>query len=128
MIQLLWVGLGGFVGAIGRYSVGVSMQRLDPVGQIPYGTLLVNVLGCLVIGALGGWLDARQISIAPALRLFLFVGVLGGFTTFSAFAFETLSLTRSGATLPALLHVGAHLVLCLLAVGVGDASARVLGR
>ena len=127
-MQLLWVGLGGFIGAIGRYCVGSWVQRLLPAGQIPYGTLAVNVVGCLVIGALGGWIDARQVSLAPMLRLFLFVGVLGGFTTFSAFAFETLSMTRAGLTFAALAHVGGHLVLCLCAVGLGAFVARAFAR
>jgi fluoride exporter len=124
LTQLLWVGLGGFTGAIGRYIVSSGMQRLIPVSQLPYGTLLVNVVGCALIGALGGWAEARQLQISVGLRLFLFVGVLGGFTTFSAFAFETLSLARGGATLPALTHVGLHLVLCLAAVALGDAGVR----
>jgi fluoride exporter len=127
-MQLLWVGLGGFVGAIGRYGVGSWVQRLLPAGQIPYGTLAVNVVGCLAIGALGGWIEGRQISISPMLRLFLFVGVLGGFTTFSAFALETLTMTRAGLTCAALAHVGGHLVLCLCAVGLGDFVARTLAR
>lgn len=128
MTQLFLVGLGGFAGAVGRYSVSTWMQRLMPASQLPYGTLLVNVLGCFIIGALGGWVEAREIQMSPGLRLFLFVGVLGGFTTFSAFAFETLSLTRGGATLPALTHVGLHLVLCLAAVGLGHAGIRALIR
>ena len=128
MTQLLLVGLGGFTGAIGRYLVSSGMQRLISASQLPYGTLLVNVVGCAVIGALGGWAEARQLQISVGLRLFLFVGVLGGFTTFSAFAFETLSLTRGGALLPALTHVGLHLVLCLVAVGLGDAGARAWAR
>lgn len=128
MPQWIWVGLGGFVGATGRYVVSLGVQRLLPGGVVPYGTLTVNVVGCLAIGLLGGWAEARDLHVAATLRLFLLVGVLGGFTTFSAFAFETLSLTRGGESFPALLHVALHLVLCLAAVGLGDAAARALFR
>jgi CrcB protein len=85
----------------------------------------VNLLGCLAIGALVGMADSRQL-ISPQLRIFASIGVLGGFTTFSAFGFETFALAREGDTLRAVWNVGLHLVLGLGLVwlGYGLASAR----
>ena len=79
MDRILLVGCGGFIGAVLRYLVSVGTLRL--LGTTLYGTLVVNVVGCLFIGFLGGLAEERQ-YLSPQLRLFLFVGILGGFTTF----------------------------------------------
>lgn len=127
MTQLLLVGLGGFVGAVTRYLVSGFVHRLLPLSHLPWGTLVVNATGCLAIGALGALAEARGLFAGPT-RLLVFIGVLGGFTTYSGFAFETLALTRDGETGPALANVALHLVLCLGAVAAGDAGARALWR
>ena len=89
--QMILVGLGGFFGSGLRFALGGWVQRLFPYSQLPLGTLTVNVVGCLFIGFLGGLAEQRQL-MDTGLRLFLLVGVLGGFTTFSTFAYESLAL------------------------------------
>lgn len=112
------VGAGGFIGSILRFGVGGLTTRLFPAASLPYGTLVVNVVGCLALGILGGVGDARQIP-APELRFFLLIGLLGGFTTFSALGYETLALVRADEPLRAALNVGLHIVLGLSAVWLG---------
>ena len=118
VIHSLLVGVGGFVGSILRFGVGGLTSRLLPAATLPYGTLAVNVVGCLAIGILGGVGDARQIT-ATEIRLFLFIGLLGGFTTFSAFGDETLALVRAAEPLRAAFNVSLHVVLGLFAVWLG---------
>ena len=120
---LLLVGFGGFLGSAGRYLVGQWTLRASLMVGFPYGTLIVNLAGCLAIGLLGGLADGRRL-LSPDLRLFLFAGVLGGFTTFSSFAWETLSLAREGDVARALVNVGAQ-----VALGLGFAAlGYVMGR
>lgn len=121
--SVLLVGLGGFLGSAGRYLLGGWVQRMAPVPGFPWGTLAVNVSGCFLIGLLGGWGDGRQ-TFGPELRAFLLIGVLGGYTTFSSFAYETLVLTRDGEVLRALLNIGAQVALGLAATWLGYALGR----
>jgi CrcB protein len=125
--HILFVGLGGFAGAICRFLLSGAVQRLVPAAVVPWGTLVVNILGCALIGALAAIGESRAI-FSDSVRLFLLTGLLGGFTTFSAFALETMSLVRNDHGLQALAHVGLHMVLCLAAVAVGDALTRMLAR
>ncbi len=123
MQQLVWVGLGGCLGSVLRFLVGGWAHRLTPWGSFPVGTLAVNVLGCLAIGFLGGLADQRQLLDAGQ-RLFLMVGVLGGFTTFSSFALETLELAQDGQVFPAVLNILLQTVLGLCAALAGYLGAR----
>ncbi|MFH1567832.1 MAG: fluoride efflux transporter CrcB [Gemmatimonadota bacterium] len=125
MNHLLLVGAGGALGAMGRYLVSGLVHRLLPSTLFPAGTLSVNVLGCLAIGLLGGLADARG-ALSGDARLFVFIGILGGFTTFSTFAYETMALATDAEALPALANVGLHLAACLGAVWAGGALARAL--
>jgi CrcB protein len=120
LIQFLYVGLGGFVGSVLRFAMGGWVQRTLPHALFPYGTLAVNVLGCLLIGFLAAW---RQ-PLEPGLRLFLMVGLLGGFTTFSTFALETLTLTQQQQPLLAFINVIAKVTLGLAAAWAGFELAR----
>lgn len=90
------------------------------MGTFPYGTLGVNVLGCLAIGVLGGLADSRNV-LGPNARLVIILGVLGGFTTFSTFGYETLALLRDGESLRASTNVLASVLACLAAVWLGYA-------
>ena len=126
-MKLLWVGLGGLIGSVLRYLVAGWAQEASRSVSFPYGTLAVNLVGCLVIGALSYLADARGL-LHPEVRLFLLVGVLGGFTTFSAFGLETMNLLRDGQVLVASLNVGANVVLCVLAVWAGRAGALAIWR
>jgi len=120
--QVVLVGLGGFVGSAARYVVSVLVQRVSP-DSFPYGTLVVNVAGCLAIGFLGGLMETRQL-LGPGQRLFLLIGVLGGFTTYSTFAYETLGLTHMADFGKALLNVAAHVVLGMAAAWLGYLAAE----
>lgn len=126
MTKALLVGMGGFVGSIARYLLGGWVQDLTR-GTFPYGTLAVNVLGCFVIGALSELAEALAF-LSPEQRAFIFVGVLGGFTTFSAFGNETLNLLREADWARALANVLAHVVLAIGAVWLGRATAHWIWR
>jgi fluoride exporter len=115
----LLVGLGGFVGSCLRYWAGLAGARLAG-GPTPWATAFVNVTGCLAIG----FLAAR--SLSPELRAFALVGVLGGYTTFSTFGYETFALLELGRPGLAVANAGGQLVLGLLAVLAGAAVARGL--
>ena len=118
LISALWVGAGGFLGALLRYGTQALVQRQLPLAVFPYGTLAVNVLGCLAIGLLVGLLESRQL-LGPELRGFVLIGVLGGFTTFSTFGYETFALAHAGDLARASANVGAHILLGLPAVWLG---------
>jgi len=123
MGNLLWVGIGGFIGSVCRYSVNSVIQRLLSQPLFPYGTLAVNLIGCFLIGFLGGMSDIRH-YFSPELRLLVFMGALGGFTTFSTFGYESFNMARNGNITATLLNIGIHVVLGLVAVWFGDFLAR----
>lgn len=126
MRGVLLVGVGSFFGGVFRYGLSTWVHRLLDNPWFPYGTLAVNTLGCLAIGFLAGLAEARA-AFTPEARLFLFVGVLGGFTTFSSFALETFSLARDTQSLAAFANIGAQLLLGLLAVWLGNVLASAFG-
>lgn len=123
--QLWLVGCGGFVGSALRFAVSGWAQRLSPGGGFPIGTLTVNLVGCLLIGLLGGLAEYRQL-LGPVQRSLLMVGLLGGFTTYSTFAFETLLLGQDGAVFRAVANILLHVVLGLLAAYAGYVVARLI--
>ena len=123
----LLVGLGGFLGSTLRYGAGGLAERLTPHGApFPVGTLAVNALGSLLIGVLGALAESRGL-FGPSTRLAIFIGLLGGFTTFSSFSFETLQLVRAGQWVLAGANVGAQLLLGLGAVWLGWLLGRLPG-
>jgi CrcB protein len=123
--QSLLVGAGGFVGAALRFGVSGGVQRLAGFSSFPYGTLAVNVLGCLAIGLLSGLAESRQV-LTPEARLLILIGLLGSFTTFSTFGYETLTLLRDGVLLRAAANVALQIGLGLGAAWAGLALSRVL--
>lgn len=125
MLRIFLVGAGGFLGAILRYAVGGWVHDILDNASFPYGTLVVNAAGCLLIGFLSGLAESRSI-FGPETRLFLFIGVLGGFTTFSSFAYETFSLARDTENLAAAVNVFAQLILGLVGVWFGNTLARLM--
>jgi CrcB protein len=127
MIKILLVGIGGFIGSVLRYAVSGYFQQATQSVEFPYGTLAVNLIGCLVIGILSQLAETRGVFTAES-RAFIFVGILGGFTTFSAFSNETMSLLREGGNLPALLNIGAHVVFGLAAVWLGRTLTHLIWR
>jgi CrcB protein len=116
--NLVLVGAGGFLGAASRYLVTTSVLKLTASSAIPVANLTVNLVGCAMIGLLTGLADGRGV-LGPDLRLFLIVGVLGGFTTYSSFGLEAFELLRRGSVAPLLLYLGAHLLLGVAAVAGG---------
>lgn len=115
------VALGGALGTLARYSVGLWARTQWPA--FPAATLIVNVSGGLAMGLLGGYALSRP-EWSPAWRLALMTGVLGGYTTFSAFSLETLLLWREGAVTVALVNVGLNLLLSLATCVLGFWLAR----
>ncbi|MDH5805152.1 MAG: fluoride efflux transporter CrcB [Gemmatimonadota bacterium] len=120
-VSSLLVGTGGFLGSVLRYSVSGAVYRLFPETTFPWGTLAVNVIGCGLIGALAGLTETRQL-MGPEVRLLVIVGVLGGFTTFSTFGYETINLLKAGGGVAALGNVALHITTCLTAVWIGMAA------
>ena len=116
--EVMLVGGGGFLGSVARYAVTQMVGTGPGTPRFPVATLVVNATGCLVIGALFG-LGERTAVLTPASRTFLFVGLLGGFTTFSAFGLETMLLWRHGSGPLAAVNVGAQVIAGLLAVLLG---------
>jgi CrcB protein len=122
MKNILWIGLGGFLGSILRYIVSGAIHQWHKGIDFPYGTLVVNLIGCLLIGTLSQVAETRGI-IGPQTRMFLFIGVLGSFTTFSTFGNETLNLVFDRNGLLALANVGLHIFAGLAAVWLGRVLA-----
>lgn len=118
MTNILLVGAGGFIGSILRYLISGWVQQSAKTLDFPYGTLAVNVIGCFIIGFLAQLTEARGLFTSES-RLFVFVGILGGFTTFSSFGNETLNLARDSQTMNALANIAANVVIGLLAVWLG---------
>lgn len=118
MDTLFLVGLGGGLGAVARYGIGALVSAHYVNLKFPLATFAVNFMGCLLIGLLAG-LAAKHQLLGPGVKLFLITGFLGGFTTFSAFGFETFFLARRGDLVVAGLNIAASLVCCLAAVWFG---------
>lgn len=118
MREITLVGLGGFAGSVLRYKVGALLLHTSPNSQFPWATLIVNGVGCLLIGIIATMIE-RFTSYNAELRLLLITGVLGGFTTFSAFGFETMTLLRSGSIVFAGMNVGANIIVGLIGVWLG---------
>ncbi len=127
MNKILLVGLGGFVGSVLRYLTSGYIQQVTNSVVFPYGTLVVNLIGCFVIGFLSQLADTRGV-FTPESRAFIFVGVLGGFTTFSTFSNESVNLFRDGETFFALINAGMHFAFGLGAVWLGRTVSYLIWR
>jgi CrcB protein len=129
MARLLAIFFGGGIGAVLRYLLQGFVQERAAAARgwaalFPWGTLAVNLSGCFAIGLLAGLFESRWLA-APTLRSFVLIGVLGGFTTFSTFGFETFALARAGGWVLALGNVAASVLLGLAGVALGAALARL---
>ncbi|HOX84232.1 MAG TPA: fluoride efflux transporter CrcB [Chryseolinea sp.] len=124
MMKLLAIGLGGFIGSILRYVVGKSVdEKFD--STFPWGTLTVNIVGSFIIGFIYA-LALRKLGVTENWRLFLGVGLCGGFTTFSAFAWENVSLLEQKLIGTSLLYISMSVILGLLAIIGGAWLSRFL--
>lgn len=127
MNNIFLVGAGGFIGSALRYLVGGYVQQFSKSVNFPYGTLAVNLVGCFLIGFLAQLAESRSAFTNEA-RLFVFVGILGGFTTFSAFGNETVNLMRQGFGFNAFANISANVMLGLLVVWLGRAVGYLIWR
>ena len=125
MAETLAVALGGALGSVARYWLGVWALPISR--ELPWGTILINILGSFAISFFGTLtLGNGRYPLPEGARLFFMVGVCGGFTTFSSFSLQTLDLLRGGATGRALVNIAASVLLCLGAVAIGHAIASHL--
>lgn len=124
MEKALWVGLGGFLGSVLRYGIGGLVGRFKAGWTFPVETLLINVAGCVLLGFLAGLSESRGI-FSGSTRVFLFIGVLGGFTTFSTFGYETFQLMRDGQWRDAGVSTALQVLLGIAGVWAGDMLARL---
>ena len=127
MNQVLLVGAGGFIGSVLRYWMSGYIQQLARNTVFPFGTLAVNFLGCLVLGFLSHLAENYGIFTVET-RLFVFIGILGGFTTFSTFSNETMNLLRDAQSLLAFGNIVGHFVLGLGGVWLGHSIAYLIWR
>jgi len=125
MGNIFIVGLGGFIGSVLRYLAYQGIYRFSGGHWFPLGTFIVNVLGCFVIGILGGVVVLKG-GLSEELKLFIFVGFLGGFTTFSAFGYETFLLIKNDQFSAAVFNVFIHMVICLASVWIGYYFSKLM--
>lgn len=123
-MQILSVAVGGALGAVSRYFLGNFISRI--IGSaLPYGTFVINIVGCFFMGLIMTMIIERGM-LSVGWRLFLCVGFLGGFTTFSSFGYETLMLLQEEKILAALAYVGGSIILGLLAAFAGITLAKAI--
>ena len=125
LMQYLLVFIGAGIGGVCRFMMAPFVQRLSNGSTFPIGTFSVNMLGCLVIGLLAQLSESRSMFQGDT-RLFLFVGVLGGFTTFSSFGYETFQLVRDGQITFAIANAVGQVALGLLSVWLGWLAGRLI--
>jgi CrcB protein len=125
MIKLLLVGFGGFIGAISRYWIGSYFEGHSEFLSFPVGILIVNLVGCLIIGMLAGLAESTTL-ISEEIKLLLFVGLLGSFTTFSTFSHDTMNLITNGLFIHAMLNVLISVVIGIVAVALGFKSMQLI--
>ena len=126
-MNIFFVAIGGALGSVSRYLLGAWVQSVSRSIDFPYGTLTVNLIGCFVIGFLSELAESRG-AFTPESRAFVFIGILGGFTTFSSFGNDTINLLRDGETFNALANVGANVILGLALVWLGRTVAYLIWK
>ncbi len=124
VVLVIYVALGGALGSVARFLLSTAVHRYAAPG-FPYGTFTVNIIGCAVFGVIIG-LAEHRIDLTPAVRAFFLVGVLGGFTTFSAFTFDTAELLRTAAFFRAAFNVLGQIAFGLVALRLGYLAAKLV--
>lgn len=124
-MNLLYIGLGGAFGAISRYLLGTWVHIHFDSKLFPFGTVTVNILGCLLIGFLGGFFEAKPI-LSDQARLMIFIGLLGGFTTFSTFGHETFRMIQDTEIIKAIIYVTLSIIFGLSAVWIGHNLSKLV--
>jgi fluoride exporter len=118
MQSIFIVGIGGFIGSIMRYLVTIWSNSLFQGTSFPFGTLIANISGCLFLGLLNGWADNHQFFTAQ-IRLFMFVGILGSYTTFSTFSYETIKMMQNGDLFQAMMNTAVQVIIGFFAAFIG---------
>lgn len=118
MESIFLIGAGGFIGSVMRYLVTIWSQSLFKGLAFPLGTLIVNITGCLLLGILNGFAENHHF-FSSQIRLFMFVGILGSFTTFSTFSFESVEMMQNGDSFQTLLNVSIQVIVGLFAAFIG---------
>lgn len=124
MLDIVIIGMGGFIGSVFRYLFSVKVQQFFAGNMFPLGTMVVNITGCLIIGLISGFSE-NVVLLSPRTRFFLITGVLGGYTTFSAFGNETFNLIRENEIILALLNVGIQVIVGVIAVWLGYILSKI---
>ncbi len=125
MLKVAMVGLGGAMGAISRYLVYEAVIIWAKNAGFPLGTITVNISGCFIIGLLGGLAETKDI-FSPEMRALIFIGFLGGFTTFSTFGFESFNFIRGGQPGMAIINMALQMTAGLAAVWAGLSLSKLL--
>jgi fluoride exporter len=124
LASVLWVALGGALGSVARYWIAILVAAATGP-RFPWGTLLINIGGSFVIGWFGSWTGPNgPLDVPPDIRIFVMVGICGGFTTFSSFSLQTLELLQAGEIVSAGAYIVGSVILCLLGVWAGVVVGR----
>ena len=128
MLTYLYIALGGAIGSVARaWTANAAVRMFGP--HFPWGTIFINIAGSFIIGFFGALTTSDgRFTAHPDARAFVMIGICGGFTTFSSFSLQTLDLVRDGRPSAALANIALSLILCLLAVTAGYASAEAVNR
>ncbi len=122
MLKYLLIGTGGFIGSVMRYWTSVNAYKIFGE-KFPYGTFIVNALGCLLIGFIAE-ISENRFLISSEVRTFLMIGFLGGYTTFSTFGYETFTLLQDKDYTTAIINILLSVVVCITAVWIGALIAK----
>ena len=120
MLNFFWVFIGGGIGSMARYGVGISVQNWS--SNFPYGTLIANALACLLLGFATEW--ALKTTLSNEYRLFLMTGLCGGFSTFSTFSNETVAMFTEGSSLLVFFNIAGNILICVACIYIGMRWAR----
>jgi len=125
MFKIFLVGIGGFIGSSLRYILSGIAQKISNQSFFPIGTLTVNLIGCFVIGFLAGLSENRQL-FSESIRAFVFIGILGGLTTFSTFGYESFSFLRDGQFLSTVINISVHIFIGIFFVWFGFSISKFI--
>ena len=123
MLKYLLIGTGGFLGSVLRYWTSVNAYKVFGE-KFPYGTFVVNALGCLLIGFIAE-ISENRFLVSPEIRIFLMIGFIGGYTTFSTFGYETFVLLHDKDYLTAFANIFLSVIVCLASVWIGTIIAKL---
>lgn len=122
---MLFIGMGGFIGAISRYMISSQVQQLNKGIFFPWGTVSVNLLGCLMIGILIQ-LNESFYTFSPEIKNFIFIGILGALTTYSTFSNDTMNLILDQRYMTSMVYILIHIIIGLLALFSGRLLVRLM--